>query len=261
MRKICTAALCLILSACASSPGYKVYPIGERVIIKSGYSDNGRRAVGNEFVFSLVLPEDEWSYYADSRGPSMGYLSVYGENTRKNLMIEWLWLNKNREETKETIENSPFYFPWYSGIKGDGSRMFHTPTEKQLRYGDWHQNGYPQRQFRQIVYRGKKPFYCVRSVIRRGPSSPWQKEYTQEYLRQVRPGLYEVYDTCPFRTTDNRDAYFKISAAFNVSAEGIAANPAIVDDNLKAMDEWIKPLWDSLEIMPKAYQFEPPSAQ
>ena len=95
----------------------------------------------------------------------------------------------------------------------------------------------------------------MRTLTRSGRYTPPVKDYTPEYLAQVREGSYGVFDTCPFRTTDNKDAYFKVS--FNVTGDDIAANPKIIEANLEALDEWLKPMWDSVEIMPKAYQFEP----
>jgi hypothetical protein len=253
--------MCLagFLIGCNSTPSWKVYPNNQRIMVTTGYDEYGPRAIGKDLAFSVILPPDEWSYYSKSDATSMGYLNPYGRKNRKELMIEWRWINRNSAETKETINgDAPYYLPWYSGVKGDGSRMLYTPTEKQLRYGDWHRAGYSQLQYRQVVYRGKRSLYCVRALTRRGHYTPPVKEYTPEYLAQVREGLYGVFDTCPFRTTDNKDAYFKVSVRFDVTAADIAANPQVIEDNLKALDEWLKPMWDSVEIMPKAYQFNPP---
>ena len=260
MKKICLAVL-VIMAGCHSSPDYRVYPAGERVVVKSGYSEdrlNGRKAFGDEFVFSLILPEDEWRYSVSAKTTSFGYLKPYGERSRKTLMIEWIWIDRDFRETQQTIQEMPYYFPWYSGIKGDGVRIPYRPTERQLRYGDWHRGGYSQLVFRQAIYKGEHQFYCIRALTRRGGYTRPPEEYTDEYLSQVREGQYGVFDACPFRTTDGRDAYFKVSTSFNVSDEGIAANPNIIEDNLKALDEWLSPLWDSLEIMPIAYQFTAP---
>lgn len=249
------------LVGCESSPSRMVYPDGQRIVATTGYNQYGRRAIGKDFAFSVVLPPDEWSYYAKSDAASMGYLNPYGRQSRKELMIEWLWINRESEETHDTLRHDPYYLPWYTGVKGDGTRIPYMPRESQLRYGDWHRAGYSQVKFRQVVYRGKKPFYCVRTLTRSGRYTPPVKDYTPEYLAQVREGSYGVYDTCPFRTTDNKDAYFKVSAHFNVSDGDISENPNILEDNLNALDEWLKPMWDSVEIMPKAYQFEPLSQE
>jgi hypothetical protein len=260
MIRVFAAIWLALLLGCTSMPPDLVYPVGQRIIVTTGYDEYGRRVIGKDFAFSVILPTDEWSYYAKSKQASMGYLSLYGRQSGKELDVEWLWINRNSAETKETINgDDPYYLPWYSGVKGDGSRMLYTPTEKQLRYGDWHRAGYSQLQYRQVVYRGKRSFYCVRALTRRGHYTPPVKEYTPEYLAQVREGLYGVFDTCPFRTMDNKDAYFKVSVRFDVTAADIAANPQVIEDNLKALDEWLKPMWDSVEIMPTAYQFEAPA--
>lgn len=258
MMKILMALLLALMVGCVSVPDDLVYPSGQRIVVTTGYDEYGRRTIGKDFAFSVVPPSDEWSYYAKSKQVSMGYLSFYGRQSRKELMIEWLWLNRESAETQRTISERPYFFPWYSGVKGDGTRFLIAPTENQLRYGDWHRAGYSQRRFSQVLYRGQQSFYCVRTVTRRGGYTPPQKEYTIEYLTQVREGLYGVFDTCPFRTVDNRDAYFKVSASFNISNSDIAANPAVIEDNLAALDVWLKPMWDSLVITPLAYQFTIP---
>lgn len=250
----------LILSGCSFGPDYLVYPNNERIKVTAGYKFPGKEK-GDEFVFSTVLPDDEWSYYAKGKEYSYGYLSPFGRKSRKEIMVEWIWINKQHIGTQQTIRESPFYLPWYSDVKGDGGRIPYIPTENQLRYGDWHRGGYPQMQFYQTLYKGKQKFYCVRAVTRSGGYTKPPEEYTAAYFAQIREGLYGVYDTCPFRTTDGRDAYFKVTAHFNVSNDDIATNPAIIDDNLKALDEWLKPIWDSLEITPIAYQFDPPSSK
>lgn len=256
--KVITITLLILMAGCQSSSQYLVYPVGERIVVKAGYKTPGKK-IGDEFVFSVILPEDEWVYSVESETERYGYLKPYGRHSRKELMIEWIWIDRESADTQQTINGEdPYYLPWYSGVKGDGTRIRYTPTENQLRYGDWHRGGYPQTQFRQVVYKGKQQFYCVRTVNRRGGYTRSPEEYTEEYFTEVREGQYGIFDTCPFRTTDGRDAYFKISVRFNVSDEDIAVNPAIIEDNLKALDEWLKPLWDSLEVMPTAYQFTAP---
>ena len=256
MKKIAIFLLILMVG-CQSSTEYRVYPVGERIVVKAGYKTPGK-TIGDEFVFSVILPNDEWVYYADAKTTLKGYISPRGQHSRKTLMIEWIWIDRDFHGTQQTISESPYYFPWYSGVKGDGGRIPYRPAESQLRYGDWHRGGYSQLQFTQAVYRGKQQFYCIRAITRRGSYTRPPEVYTEEYFSQVREGQYGVYDTCPFRTTDGRDAYFKVTASFNVSDDDISANPNVIEDNLQALDEWLKPLWDSLEIMPTAYQFTAP---
>jgi hypothetical protein len=256
MKKLVTLLL-VFLVGCHATPRFDVYPNGERIVVTAGYQTPGKR-MGDEFVFSVTLPDDEWVYFVNAKAEIKGYLAPHGRYSRKTLGIEWIWIDREFHGTQQTISESPYYFPWYSGIKGDGARIPYRPTENQLRYGDWHRGGYPQTQFRQIVYMGEDRLYCVRTVNRRGRYTRPPEEYSDEYFAEAREGQYGVFDTCPFRTTDGRDAYFKVSIRFNVSDEDIAANPNVIEDNLQALDAWLKPLWDSLEIMPAAYQFTAP---
>lgn len=243
---------------CESVPRFLAYPEGQRIFVKTGYDMYGRRAIGKDLAFSVIMPPDEWIYYAKSEEAIMGYLSLYGVKSKKKIMLEWLWINKESTELSRTLMKDPYYFPWYTGIKGDGSRIIYMPTESQLQYGDWHRGGYSQTQFRQVVYKGRNNFYCVRTVTRRGGYTPPVNDYSFEYLTKIRPGTYSVFDTCPFRRNDGKDAYFKVSSSFNVSEEDVADNPQIIEYNLKILDEWLKPMWDSVEIMPGAYQFDTP---
>jgi hypothetical protein len=110
--------MCLagFLIGCNSTPSWKVYPNNQRIMVTTGYDEYGPRAIGKDLAFSVILPPDEWSYYSKSDATSMGYLNPYGRKNRKELMIEWRWINRNSAETKETINgDAPYYLPWYSG--------------------------------------------------------------------------------------------------------------------------------------------------
>ncbi|MDP2226960.1 MAG: hypothetical protein Q8J78_05750, partial [Moraxellaceae bacterium] len=69
--KIVALLVLVLMAGCKSVPDFVVYPAGQRITVKSGYELPGRK-IGDEFVFSVVLPDDEWSYYPKSNGPVMG---------------------------------------------------------------------------------------------------------------------------------------------------------------------------------------------
>lgn len=256
LRCLGAMVVAVAVNGCSSKVKFDVQDGSTPFRVTGGYAVNGR-AEGDELLFSFKLPErDSWRYAASLKSHRRGYVHFYGRETNSDVFFQWFWISRTSSETERTIKENGIFLPWYSGQKGDGTRIPYTPTERQLKSGDWYSVGYPQKQFQQSMYMGVKNYYCVRSVFRRGGRTTWEQE-------QGAPqgAGYSVYTTCPFRTTDGRDAYFKVSSAFFVRAEDAAANPDIVEQKLAALDELLKPTWDSLEVMPTAYQFDAPALE
>src|SRR5690554_3408457 len=140
--KVITLIFLVLIAGCQSKSTFDVYPVGERIVVAAGYQTPGKKK-GDEYVFSVILPKDEWVYSVNSETALYGYLKPHGRHSRKELMIEWIWINRESVDTQQTINGEDsYYLPWYSGIKGDGARIPYRPTENQLRYGDWHRGGY-----------------------------------------------------------------------------------------------------------------------
>lgn len=255
MRLWMIFSLFLLLAGCESAPPSIPYSVGQRIRVTAAYDTHVHKQ-GDEYLFSLILPqEEEWIYTPKYEMERSGIISTYAKHARREVTIEWNWINRYSATTKNVIKETPFYLPWYSGQKGDGRRVAYAPTGEQIKSGDWYRVGYPQRQFNQSMYKGNNKFYCVRSVVRRGGRTTWD----QEHQPSIYSGpTFEIYDACPFRTTDGRDAYLMLSIILSILEKELASNPNALDERLDAMDAWLKPMWDSLEVMPKAYQFDAP---
>lgn len=117
--------------------------------------------------------------------------------------------------------------------------------------------GYPQRLYYDPMLKGKSQLYCIRALITRSGIVAWDAEQGTASLIP-RNAAFELYYTCPLRTLDGRDAYFKIDTGFYVYGEELASNPNILDERLAEIDAWLEPTWQSLVLMPQAYQFDPP---
>jgi hypothetical protein len=253
MRLFLIGIIALMVVGCTLPAKYATYPAGKPIRVTAGYTTR-EHTDGDEFVFSTVLPlRDDWSYSTTYPTEKSGRINASGGKSNRELKFEWIWISKSSPETENTIKEKEIYLPWYSDKKGDGTRISYTPTERQIKSGDWYSVGYPQKQFHQSMYKSSKKYYCVRSVFRRGGRTTWDQEHGAPD-----GASYSIYDTCPFRTTDGRDAYFKITSGFWVSKEEFAANPKVLDEKLAALDEFLQPSWDSLEVMPQAYQFDVP---
>lgn len=228
---------------------------GQQVRVTSAYSP-GPHKEGTEFNFAVRLPTTEaWTYTPKFRTEAHGRISIEGASTGRSIDYTWRWFDRQSPHIQRDLrEGKLLHLPWYTGHKGDGSRIPYVPTEQQLKSGDWNSVGYPQPQFIQSMNKGRKPFYCVRALIKRGGRSTW----AQQQGAPAGAG-YEVNDFCGFRTTDGRDAVFSVKTFFFVTPDMAAANPDIVDQKLAEIDALLQPSWDSLEVMPQAYQFEPPA--
>lgn len=250
-------ALMMVLAAmagCTTPAPSAVYVPGQKVSVTSTYSTAGHKE-GTEFNFSVRLPTtDSWTYSPRYKTESSGLIVVEGIAHGVGITYSWSWFDRmSPHAQKDLREGVLLHLPWYTGHKGDGSRIPYVPTEEQLKSRDWYSVGYPQPQFIQSMYRGKKPFYCVRALVKRSGRSTFAQQ-------QGAPAgaAYAVNDFCGFRTTDGRDAVFSIKTGFFVSAEAATADPIIVDKKLAEIDALLQPSWDSLEVMPIAYQFELP---
>lgn len=254
MNKILIPITWVLLSAgCSSYVLPALYTPGQLVRVTSAYS-TGSYTEGTEFNYSIRLPITEsWKYSPRYKLEMSGLIRVEGAATGHSVFYAWRWIDRHSPHVKSDIAAGSRTLPWYSGKKGDGTRIPYQPTEKQLKSGDWYRSGYPQDVFSQSMLKGKQSYYCIRSLSRRASNTTWSIE------NGTPSGAgYEVYYTCPFRTTDDRDAFFKVTTSFFVTNEMARNDLDIVEKKLAEIDDLLQPSWDSLKVMPQAYQFEPP---
>lgn len=255
MNFFITALLTLLLAGCTSPAKIVEHPDGQPIRVTSAYNTQSHEK-GNEYLFSIVLPRNgKWTFTENYQPIKKGYFTTESRVFKRSIRVRWNWELKDSPGIKRLIEEEGIYMPWYSGKIGDGSREYYTPTERQISSGDWFSMGYPRKQFIQSMYKGHRQYYCVRSVFQHGGRTAWDKNPAISAAAS-----YSVYDTCPFRTVDGRDANFQIRTGFWVSAEDVSADPGIVDKKLAEIDALLEESWNSLEVMPQAYQFEPPPA-
>lgn len=238
----------------------KSYAIDERIEVTAGYrvhhNEIERWRAGDELVFSVILPADEqWLPGDIYRLNARGSLKVVGEESGQRLNIGWRWIALETELERINQSANPygvFYLPWYTEATGDIDK----------RYAD-----FPPRQTvsdplppyrNQIVF--LQPFkladrhYCIRTVAYRHESDSAEHSNAESFF------YYFIYDICPFRTLDGRDAYLDIQFDFRVSEKELNTDPSYVDNWLDAWDQRFSPAWNSLVVMPQAYQFELPES-
>lgn len=251
MNLIFGISIAVLLAGCTAPAKYVAFPANQRIHVTKAYSMPFHE-IGDEFVFSLKLPpQDQWRYPLDSDMQRRGYISAHAPNLKRELMIQWIWINMSSPMAKNTLAKDPVYLPWHTGQIGSGERVPYVPTERQLKSGDWYRVGYPQELFHQAVWVGKDKMYCVRSLFRRGGRTTWDQQ------SGVPEGAgYSLHVACPFHTTDGRDAWFKISTGYGITADELKMNPGIVEEKLAFIDAMLQPIWDTLEIMPGAIQFQ-----
>ncbi|WLD58664.1 hypothetical protein NFC81_02435 [Salinispirillum sp. LH 10-3-1] len=148
--------------------------------------------------------------------------------------------------------------PWYKDIVPEiGLRLPYVPKEHEIQGKDWYRLGYPQGLFTDYMTKGAEGFYCRRSVYTRSGTADWNEDEQVVTVRAENTGFNVVYG-CPFRLVDGRNVVFFIRTRFGISGQELASNPNAIDEQLDRLDRWLEPTWQSLIIMPGAYQFDPP---
>lgn len=223
--------------------------------VTGGYIPNRSvHARGDEFLFSLVPPAGKWGY---ARGkpwfqPDNGLISFTSPGY-PDLDFEWLW--RSDFAVKSDLEQTPYIAPWINGTDPKMERVPYTPTERQIKSGDWNQPGYSQTQWHQFRYFGKKPYYCLTTL-----SKSREGLIAFEGQRSNPFNAYWYTISCPFRLTDGRNARLNVHSRFSITDEKLQANPHRIEENLVYIDKILEPTWNSLIVMPQAYQFEPSSS-
>jgi len=265
-------AFLLVLFGCGGRSIRHVPTVAnERISITTSYdADVMARQSGDRFAFSFIIPNNvNWTYTELDPGlflggfestKNKGYIVFFGVNEYFNrLVLEWRWRSVGAIEHEWVDEPDWIMIPWYKDITPDiGTRIYYTPRESELRYGDWYRLGYPQTLFKDIVRKGPQDFYCVRVVFNRSGSADWDSESGTMTIKNQDTAVNVHYE-CPFRTIDGLNALFKIETGFQVTEQELLASHQIIDDRLDALDLWLEPLWETLVIDSRAYQFDAPN--
>lgn len=251
MRGIIALATALCLVGCSS---IEVAP--EKVYrVTGGYKPVASGALqGDEFLFSLVPPKGEWAYVRSKPWTRLndGRLRFINQ-AYSAISFRWMWLSDLNLKTD--LEGLPHLAPWLNGPDPVMSRVPYVPTERQLKSGDWDQPGYSQRQWHHFRYLGIKRYYCLTALIKRREGMiQWGDTKRDPY------NAYSYNIGCPFRLTDGRHSSFIVRASFSLTDEQLRNDPTRVDRNVEIIDALLEPTWNSLEVMPAAYQFTPPAA-
>lgn len=251
MRRILALVAVVGLAGCSSievAPG-KVYRVmGGYAPVRSGFID------GEEFQFSLVPPKGKWAYVRSKPWTrlSAGRIQFISE-TGSAIRFSWNWNSDIQLESN--LKSRPHLAPWLYGPDPVMSRVPYVPTDRQLKSGDWGQPGYSQRQWHHFRYLGVKRYYCLTTLIKRREGMIEWGDTKQEPYND-----YSYIISCPFRLTDGRHSSFIVRAGFSLTDEQLRNDPTRVDRNVEIIDALLEPTWNSLEIMPAAYQFRPPGA-
>lgn len=262
----------LLLAGCVSRDIVTFSPKqGERITIASGYEFQPKtvRVGGNEFVFSFVPPTDrDWNHtyavfkvFPDPK--KAGYVVLNSDGKYGELYFEWYWIHagaiKNIKNSDDPIVLTAR--PWYTGVTGViGQRLYFTPNARALRYRDWYSMGFKQNFFADTVQRGPANYYCGRAVSTNSGALVWDDERKEASILPKDANWIVEYG-CPFRTMDGRDGYWRLTTNIRISGQDTTATrdrAKLLDERLAALDLWLEPMWQSLVIMPQAYQFNPP---
>lgn len=251
MKNCILIIVSLLIMSCSSieySP-QKVYKV------TGGYIE-GRYShpAGSEFLFSLSPPAGEWGHRKDKPWFRDDYGIIQFENKRgMEIQFEWYW--QPDAALERDFAEIPYAAPWRSGPPADMGRVPYKPTKRQLESGDWDQPGYRQAQWHDFRYFGEKRYFCMRALAR-------SREGLIEYgsVKREPYNLYWYTISCPFRVEDRRTGVFIVRSGFSLNDQQLKAHPERVDQNIEFIDKMLEPSWNSLTVVPGAYQFAPSSA-
>lgn len=216
----------------------------------------GSRLAGDEFLASFTLPEGVWTRGSRRETERETHITLSAPNYY-GMKIEWMWLDAINK--KQRLEGEKAQAPWYTGVRDTTfKRIPYTPTQEQLKSGDWNESGYPRTVWYQYRLLGKKQLYCFTSLTTRSNNTAWNAENGVPIGNSYEYSLF-----CPFRFTDGRDGDFTIHTGFfiesnntqNKAQNNAQDNQAQIEAKLAEIDAQLKPIWDSLQVNPKAYQF------
>lgn len=275
--------LIIVLAGCSSKRPLSIkIPEGAPIRIFSGYVKDSvdSQVYGDEFVFSTIMPKGKggpWHYSLKSN--EYGFLPYHYKsggmitspaspssvgNVFNHLVIMWEWVHLGDISLlfagDEDARNISFYRPWFQGVAGQvGKRIMYAPAQSEIDSGKWYEKNYVQFFFHDIISIADNGLYCVRSVSSTDSVLQWSEQQGVYPVSDLpRYAQFHVDYTCPLRTIDGRDARFMIKFNFLIRGNLLTKDFEPLDYQLNEFHEWLEPTWQSLELMPQAYQFDPP---
>lgn len=228
----------------------------EKVYRVTGGYATGSQKKGNEFLFALKAPMGEWRYHF-RQSPlfdktNFGYVAFYNPAGNK-IDFRWHWSSK-RDIASDAVSN-PKSLPWYSGTEIQLGRTPEQPEDTRSDYRGCKGPACSRVLWRQFQLLGSNRYYCGSSLRR-----SWIPLFDDGNRKFPGRFSYDYIIYCPFRLLDGRNANLIVTSGFGITPEQLADNPDRPDENVAIIDRMLERTWDSLEVMPQAYQFEPPSA-
>lgn len=251
MKKCILFAIFLMVSGCASieyAP-QKVYRV------TGGYKEGAySHRSGSEFLFSVLPPAGEWGHRKDKPWFRDDYGILQFEN-KKGMEIQFEWNWQSDAALERNLVDNPYLAPWRNGAPPWTGRVPYKPTERQLKSGDWDQPGYRQLQWHDFRYFGERRYFCMTALAK-------SRQGLIEYggVKRQPYNAYSYVISCPFRVENRRTGVFIVRTGFSVTDQQIKENPERVDLNIEFIDKMLEPSWNSLTVIPGAYQFAPPAA-
>lgn len=248
MRNIFQLIIILLTTGCSSiefAPN-KVYRV------TGGYTPGAySHPSGDEFLFSISPPAGEWAYVKSKPWFRNDHARIEFES-KKGKLVTFFWFWKPDIELERDAANIPYVAPWRSGAPAGMGRMPYIPTERQLKSGDWEQPGYRQSQWHDFRYFGERRYFCMTSLAK-------SREGLIEYggVKQEPFNLYWYSISCPFRVENRRTGAFVVHVNFSITDQQFKEHPERVDMNIEFIDKMLEPSWNSLAVIPGAYQFKP----
>lgn len=258
-----------LVSSCAGVRHVAVAE-GERIVVSTTYdkASGARGKRSDEFAYSFIPPEGvDW--YDREMDPGLfqgyqsdrnwGYIYLIGDSPYFNkLKTEWFWLSAKSIESDIAYPDEWVLVPWFVNISPEiGTRTPYTLRENESEDGDWYRMGYGQTIFSDLMSKGAANIYCERMLYTPSGTAIWDESTGIITVASKNTAFVVKYD-CPFRTESGLSVLFRIESGFYVRGEEIQADYGVIEDRLNELDDWLKPMWQSLVIRPDAYQFDPP---
>lgn len=233
------------------------YTFNDRVVVTADPNKVRLGSKGDELVFAFNPPPGFiWTVNIKNRWGEpirSGYITLNGHRESDGLFRQikasWYWYTKpeDKEKAKQALQKR--LMSEFDGNK----KSYYQPSERELKER-WNQAGYEQILWFKSKRLGEnKRYLCSESLDRIGGINR-----TEEGISNASYDIFPINFYCTFNYTDGRMGSLSIETTFTVNHKDLAADPDRVDKNVALVEEFLKPIFDSLEVNPKAYQYEAP---